>query len=102
MDVQLSFDGVTTSLGKNQLMQNRPNPVHTSTVIPFELVEGGTVTLKVIDINGKVVKVVNGDFAKGYNEIKLSNLKGSGVMYYQLETGAEILVKKMILVAAGL
>jgi len=98
MDVQLSFDGKTTTLGKNQLMQNRPNPVSSSTVVPFELIEGGTVTLKVIDINGKLIKVVNGDFAKGYNEIKLSNMNGSGVMYYQLETKAETLVKKMILV----
>ena len=98
MDVRLSFDGKTNTLGNNQLMQNRPNPVISSTVIPFELIEGSAITLKVIDINGKLVKVIKGNFAKGYNEIKLSDLKGSGVMYYQLETGTETLIKKMILV----
>ncbi len=97
MDIQLTFNGVTTT-DENQLLQNRPNPVTSSTVIPFQLVEGGEVTLKVIDINGKTVRVVRGDYAKGYNEINLTNLKGSGVMYYQLETGSETLVKKMILI----
>ena len=97
MDVQLTFNGVTTS-DKTQLLQNRPNPVASATVIPFQLAEGGEVTLKVIDINGKIVKVVRGDYTKGYNEINLTDLKGSGVMYYQLETGSETLVKKMILI----
>ena len=98
MDVQLTFNGLTSTVERNQLMQNRPNPFTTSTVIPFELAKGGDVTLKVIDINGKIVSVVKGNYAKGFNQIKLTDLNASGVLYYQLETGAETLIKKMIII----
>jgi hypothetical protein len=66
--------------------------------IPFELGLSGAVILKVIDFNGKVIRVIKGDFEKGYNEIKLINLKGNGIFYYQLETSEKMLIKKMILV----
>jgi len=37
------------------------------------------VILKVIDFNGKVIRVIKGDFEKGNNEIKLINLNGNGI-----------------------
>jgi hypothetical protein len=64
--------------------------------IPFELGLSEAVILKVIDFNGKVIRVIKGDFEKGYNEIKLINLNGN--FYYQLETSEKTLIKKMILV----
>ncbi|MEM6966215.1 MAG: T9SS type A sorting domain-containing protein [Bacteroidota bacterium] len=98
MEVQLKFDRLTTIIAKTKLLQNRPNPAYGATTIPFELEKAGTATLKVMDINGKVVSVIEGDFVKGYNEIQVMNLQGSGIMYYQLETNETTLTKKMILV----
>ncbi|MFK7775408.1 MAG: cohesin domain-containing protein [Saprospiraceae bacterium] len=98
MNVELFFNGYSNTTTWNKLFQNQPNPATTSTTIPFELVLSETVILKVSDLNGRVIKVIKGDFEKGYNEINLINLTGNGIFYYQLETSKKTLIKKMILV----
>ena len=99
MDVQLSFSGVLTAKNEFQLLQNRPNPVSDATIIPFNMVEAGKATLKLIDVSGKVAKVIVGEYSKGYNEINLTreDLPAEGVIFYQMETDAHTAVKKMIL-----
>jgi len=82
------------------LFQNQPNPFESSTTIGFHLPQGGAATLTVFDLAGKEVKRIEGDYAKGYNELTLmkSELRVSGVLYYQLESGDFTATKKMIVV----
>ncbi len=82
------------------LYQNEPNPFTTNTIVGFELPLSADATFTVLDVTGKVVKTVNGNFAKGYNEIELSksDLGAAGVYYYQLESGDFTATKKMIII----
>jgi uncharacterized membrane protein len=82
------------------LYQNTPNPFKAETVIGFNLPVAGNASLKVYDVAGRVLKMVEGDFAKGYNEVSLnrSELTATGVLYYTLETATDSATKKMIIV----
>lgn len=97
-DVAVAFNGVATS--EFALMQNEPNPFSDNTTIAFRLAEAGSATLTVFDATGKTLSVVRGDYAKGMNQITLakSDLNASGVLYYQLESGAFTATKKMVVI----
>jgi len=84
----------------NALLQNQPNPFRNETVIGFELAEAAAATVTIYDVAGRTIKQYNGDFAKGYNSLTInrSELSGSGVLYYQLQTADFSATKKMILV----
>jgi hypothetical protein len=99
MDVSLAFNGAVAE-NLFELYQNTPNPFSRTTVIGFFLPETQTASLTITDINGKVVKVVKGEYAKGYNEIKLDRkeLPTSGVLYYQLDTPTDSATKMMLLI----
>jgi hypothetical protein len=94
MNVNLNFSGASSEFA---LYQNVPNPFKGVTVIGFTLPEAATATLKVMDVSGKVLQVVTGDYAKGYNEVRLSNLSATGVLYYQLDTPTNSATRKMII-----
>ncbi|MEZ4931410.1 MAG: hypothetical protein R2788_04665 [Saprospiraceae bacterium] len=49
---------------------------------------------------GKVVKVIEKEFVKGYNQetLKRSELGATGVMYYRLDTETDSATRMMILV----
>jgi hypothetical protein len=100
LDVQFRFDGGVVTGGEFALYQNEPNPFRDVTVIGFNLPAATKATLKVFDVTGKVVKVVTGDFAKGYNMISLNrvDVQGNGMLYYQLDTDTDSATKRMILV----
>jgi hypothetical protein len=100
LDVQFRFDGGVVIGGGFELYQNEPNPFRDVTVIGFNLPEASTATLKVYDVTGKVMKVVVGDYAKGYNAITLTRaeIEGNGMLYYQLETPTDSATKRMITV----
>jgi hypothetical protein len=53
-----------------------------------------------MDVTGKVIKVVEDSFVKGYNQISLtrSDLPATGVMYYRLDAGEFTATKKMIMI----
>lgn len=82
------------------LYQNEPNPFTTNTVIGFEMPQASDATLTVLDVTGKVITTINGNYAKGYNEIELSksDLGAAGVYYYQLDSGDFTATKKMIII----
>ncbi len=103
MGVALRFNGDNGSTvvgGEFALYQNQPNPFKAETVIGFNLPQAATATLKIYDVAGKVLKVVNGDYAKGYNNITIdrSELGAAGVLYYQLDTPEHSATKKMIII----
>ena len=73
------------------------------TVIGFELPEAGMAQLSIYDLSGRLLRVFEGDFAKGYNEFTiysadLSNGRlGSRVLYYRLQMGDRVATKKMMI-----
>ena len=100
-DVALRFNGLNGNLSGKQfaLFQNTPNPVANTTNIGFNLPEDASVTLTLTNVEGRVVKVVRGDFAAGLNNIEInrSDLE-PGVLFYQIETPTHSAVKKMVVV----
>jgi len=91
-----------------KLAQNFPNPFNPRTKIRFgipESADGQLVTLKVFNILGQeIATLVNENLEMGYHEAEWNstNMSGqlvsSGVYFYKLSTGRDLLVRKMILV----
>jgi hypothetical protein len=83
-----------------ELLQNVPNPFTTTTEIGFVLPGNENVSLRVMDITGKVLISKTGKYKKGYNSITLdvSEINGSGVLYYQLDSERNSASKKMIII----
>ena len=83
-----------------ELLQNVPNPFNTTTEIGFVLPGHENVSLRVMDVTGKVLIIKTGKYKKGYNSITLneSELNGSGILYYQLDTERNSASKKMIII----
>jgi endo-1,4-beta-xylanase len=81
------------------LYQNYPNPFNPETTISFNLPEDSYVRLILLDVLGKVVKVIASDkFSAGRNSITFdaSGLV-SGVYFYRMETSLYNNNKKLIL-----
>jgi len=80
------------------LFQNQPNPFSDGTMIRFDLPSAESVSLEVMDISGRVVYNLSGQFAKGENQVMIDgqNLSDSGVFYYRLSSGNFIETKKLI------
>jgi hypothetical protein len=99
LDVQLSF-GQMPQTAEFSLMQNTPNPFSEFSVIGFHLPAESNATLTLTDVTGKTVKIVEGIFAKGYNEVKIlrKDLPATGVYYYRLETENYAATKKMVVI----
>jgi subtilisin-like proprotein convertase family protein len=102
MGVAIEYNAENGVVATNDfsLFQNTPNPFKAETVIGFNLPEASSATLKVYDVAGRVLKTVEGDFAKGYNQVTInrSDLSATGVLYYTLETATDSATKKMIMV----
>ncbi len=99
MDVKLVFNNSATA-ADFELGQNSPNPFNGETAINFTLPVAGNATLKIMDAQGKVLKVIAADYTKGANTItlKANELSATGVLYYQLESAKNIATKKMIII----
>ena len=107
MNVGLNFysNGSEQTLSNSEawgfdLYQNQPNPFKEETLIGFHLLEAGTARLSIYDVSGKVLKNIEGDYAKGYNEVSImrSDLAARGVLYYQLGTEKDSATRKMIII----
>ena len=96
-DLALNFANKSKS-SVLELFQNRPNPFQNETTIAFNLPKTGTAKITISDVAGKVLQVIENDFVKGYNELKINKnaLQTSGVMYIQLEQNGMKVTKKMI------
>ncbi len=100
LDVVLVTTGAEAMNAGFELYQNVPNPFNGETRIAFSLPEAADATITIQDINGRTVRVIEGAFARGYNElwVKKNDLGAAGVYYYLLETDGFQARKKMILV----
>ena len=99
LDVAINFNSNNVSAAFD-LSQNTPNPFNGETLIGFNLPQAGTATLKVMDVQGKVLTVISKEGVKGYNQVTLNakTLGATGVLYYQLESADNIATKKMIII----
>lgn len=83
------------------LRQNYPNPFNPSTVIPFQLNSATQVTLTVYDMMGRKVQTLlnNQLLSQGnYNITFNAGTLASGIYFYRLESGTNVLTKKMMLI----
>ena len=94
LNVELNFN--TAAVATFELYQNTPNPFNGETAIGFNMSEEGAATLTIADVSGRVLTVIEGNYAKGYNQVTVSNLPSTGVMYYTLATANETATKKMV------
>lgn len=103
LNVVFAFNGAngTTIVSENfELFQNTPNPVRNETVIGFNLPTATAATLSIFDVSGKLIKTVEVNGVKGFNQVTLdrTDFKGTGVMKYQLKTANNTATKSMIIV----
>jgi len=103
LDVQLDFRQSTANKEVSfALQQNTPNPFDGETVIRFQLPVAQAATITLQDVAGRTVKMIEGGFAKGYNQVRIdaNDLPSSGVYFYTLTAGNQSATKKLILVDA--
>ena len=102
LNVALNVAGATAAEAAFALNQNTPNPFQGETVIGFNLPEAQEATIAVQDVAGRTIKVIEGDFVSGYNQVTLNSndLPSAGVYFYTLTAGDKSATKKLILVDA--
>ena len=107
--VDIIIEGVTVSNEQDeiesfpteiQLNQNYPNPFNPSTNISYTIPNNSKVMLKVYNSLGKeVATLVNGNQSAGaYSVTWDASSVSSGVYFYQLVSGNEVMTRKMILI----
>jgi len=123
-DIGLSFNGNAPDLGcfesdyvtdvdnKNggriagfQLFQNYPNPFNPATVMSYQLPVTSRVSLRIYDILGREIKTLVDEVkSAGIHTVQWNgnnsagNKVGSGVYFYQLKGGADLLTTKKMTV----
>ena len=94
---------------KTKLLPNYPNPFNPDTWIPYQLSKGATVTVKIYDVTGNLVRKINvGHKSTGYHLTRERavywngrNEKGesvsSGVYFYTLNTDTYTQTRRMVI-----
>lgn len=86
------------------LLQNYPNPFNPGTTISYDLAEKSSVKLQIYDVLGRLVRTLvdaqqeAGSYSvtwDGRGEDRSS--AGSGVYFYTLDTGSQVMIRKMLL-----
>jgi hypothetical protein len=98
--VQLSFRTNGQLLQTFDLLQSRPNPSKQSVVIGFTLPEHNEATLRILNVEGRVVRTIKQDYAPGYHQIILhkDEIGGNGVYFYELSSESFTARRKMIFI----
>lgn len=89
--------------GNSELRQNYPNPFSEGTYIEFKLEKPGPYSLSVMDVNGRILRVIKGDdpFSSVYNQYwdgkdDSGRTVPAGVYFYRLETNGYSSMKRMV------
>lgn len=87
------------------LSQNAPNPFKSQTTIAYELAEPGRVSLKVFDISGRLVRILEDrDQPPGFYSVAWDGRGDSGrrssngIYFYRLEGPGFVATKKMMII----
>lgn len=98
-DVKLAVENNQAITNEFELYQNVPNPFNEETTISFYLPKSETVTLKIYNISGRVLRLEKLEGAKGLNSKKITkaDFNATGVLYYQVKTNEKTITQKMIL-----
>ncbi|RMH86119.1 MAG: T9SS C-terminal target domain-containing protein, partial [Calditrichaeota bacterium] len=87
-----------------RLAQNYPNPFNPRTTIRFYLPQSSSVTLKIFDMSGRLIRtLIREDFPAGEHRVTWDATDdagapvASGVYLYRLQVGSTALVRKMTL-----
>ncbi|AEE52691.1 MopE-related protein [Haliscomenobacter hydrossis] len=98
LGIALHFEGIPVS-EVYELLQNTPNPFSDETVIGFKLPKATAATLSIRDVKGALLYQVEGNYAKGNNQVilKEEQLGASGILYYTLATEEFTATKKMVI-----
>ena len=80
------------------LYQNEPNPFESYTNVSFEIPEDANAVVNIYNLEGKLVKKIEGNYKKGMNVITLEHgvFEKSGMYYYELKTSNFTDIKKMM------
>lgn len=80
-----------------ELLQNRPNPFTSTTIVGMVIPTAGRVQLLLYDQMGRQVQILMDEFkAPGTYQVQVNkNGLGSGIYYYKMNTMNQSLVKKM-------
>jgi hypothetical protein len=91
---------INPSPNQFELMQNYPNPFNPATTITFGLPEKSIVKLKVFNSLGEeVAELANGSFEAGTYSLNFdASQLSSGIYVYSLQTGEQLISKKMTLI----
>ena len=78
--------------------QNVPNPFNGQTVISYNLNESSNVSLKVMDVTGKIISTINeGTLAAGTHNITVDgSVLAAGTYFYTLTAGTFQVTKRMV------
>lgn len=96
-----SLDNITEANNslEIELLPNRPNPFRRQTTIAYRLAEGGSVNIRVYDLNGKEVeRLIDGYRAAGVHELTF-NPERPGIYICRMSDGKQVLSRKMIALA---
>jgi len=96
-DMLVSTNEINNQVVKS--LQSIPNPFTDATTIQFNLSESSPIQLDVFDLLGRVVQpVFSGKLAAGPHQFEVSNLPESGLYFYRLQVGDQVVTKQMICV----
>jgi len=101
LHVGINFSNGTVADAGFEIYQNTPNPFQANTLIGFNLPADAQATVTITDASGRVLTVVRGDYAAGYNHINVTKdmIQGAtGVLTYTVTTGKFTATKTMVVV----
>ncbi|MFQ6608497.1 MAG: T9SS type A sorting domain-containing protein [Fidelibacterota bacterium] len=90
--------------GDIRLSPNYPNPFNVITVIDYQILQSGWITLQIFNVSGRAVKTLVNEYKtagrytvtwNGKNDP--GNASGSGIYFYQLKSKNSMRIKKLIL-----
>jgi len=98
-------EDINLPVTRNGLLQNAPNPFNPQTTIAFDLSKRESVTLRVFDMSGRLVRNLlrNENYISGRHEVAWSGRDesgrqvASGTYFYRLEVDTFIETKRMTL-----
>ena len=96
LDININF-GQKSISQVFKLYQNTPNPFIGETLIGFELPKADVATLTISDLSGRILNVISGSYAAGYNSVVVNNTNNlpKGVLIFELKTSTHSATKKM-------